>query len=428
MIKLLGGAAAPEGWGVVLVPGVPGRLEFPDLVRVFFGQVGGLADVVLEVVEAGLGDAFAAFGGQIVADEFPVALADGHLFAQAPMQCLVRCGFFLPLEVGQQVHALDLPIGLGSDGGGSQRGGQDVELDDGLVVDGACRDDAGPGGEEGDADAALERGAFGAAQGFVDRAVEGGARHGGAAVVAEEEDEGVLVEAGIAELGGDGADGIVHGAHHGGVAAAPGIGDGGEFFQAWLIGLQGGVDGVEGEVEEERVGLVAFDEADRFAGEGVGEVGGVLLAGRLGAAEDAVGPEVIVRAAEETEELIEAALPGMVVGRGAKVPLADQGGAVPGGLEAVGQGFLGEGQALLGAVAWIELVAEAGLVFAGEQSGAGGGAVGAADIAAGAAGAGFGQSIEMRGGDVGAAMEADIGVAHVVADDDDDVRTAGFLG
>lgn len=33
------------------------------------------------------------------------------------------------------------------------------------------------------------------------------------------------------------------------------------------------MDGVEGEVEEERVGLVAFDEADRFAGEGVGEVG-----------------------------------------------------------------------------------------------------------------------------------------------------------
>ena len=34
----------------------------------------------------------------------------------------------------------------------------------------------------------------------------------------------------------------------------------------------------------------------------------------------------------------------------------------------------------------------------------------------------------MRGGDVGAAMEADIGVAHVVADDDEDVGTAGFLG
>lgn len=79
-----------------------------------------------------------------------------------------------------------------------------------------------------------------------------------------------------------------------------------------------------------------------------------------------------MRAAEETEELIEAALPGMVVGRGAQVPLADQGGAVPGGLEAVGQGFLGEGQALLGAVAWIELVAEAGLVPAGEHAGPGG--------------------------------------------------------
>lgn len=55
------------------------------------------------------------------------------------------------------------------------------------------------------------------------------------------------------------------------------------------------------------------------------------------------------------------------------------------------------------------------------------GAVGTADIAAGAAGAGPGQPIEVGSGDIGAAMEADIGIAHVIADDDEDVGSAGLL-
>ena len=70
-------------------------------------------------------------------------------------------------------------------------------------------------------------------------------------------------------------------------------------------------------------------------------------------------------------------------------------------------------------------MAEAGLVAAGQERGAGRGAIGAGDVSVGEADARGRERIEVRGRDILAAMEADVGVAHVVADDDEDVGPVG---
>jgi hypothetical protein len=129
-----------------------------------------------------------------------------------------------------------------------------------------------------------------------------------------------------------------------------------------------------------------------------------------------------VRPAEEAEELVEPA-PLRVPGGGvAEVPLADQPRDVPGGAEAVGEGRFRERQTDLRAGTGVELVAEPRLVAAGEHPGPGRRAVRAGHVAVGEPGAGLRQRVEVRRGDVAAAVDADVGVAHVVADDEDDVR------
>ena len=70
-------------------------------------------------------------------------------------------------------------------------------------------------------------------------------------------------------------------------------------------------------------------------------------------------------------------------------------------------------------------MAEPLLVAAGHQAGPGGAAIRPADVAAGAADAVLGQRIEVRRGNVLAAVDADVGIAHVVADDDQDVGPGG---
>ena len=108
----------------------------------------------------------------------------------------------------------------------------------------------------------------------------------------------------------------------------------GELRQPVVGGLHRRVDGVEGEVEEPRLGRVPLDERHGLAPEGVGGV--VEFLHRLVAAQDAGGLEVAVRAAEEAEELVEAALLRVHLRQRAEVPLADQAGDVAGGLEPIG--------------------------------------------------------------------------------------------
>ena len=146
------------------------------------------------------------------------------------------------------------------------------------------------------------------------------------------------------------------------------VADAGELAEAGVVGLQRRVDGVERQIEEPRLGLVPLDERHRLASEGVREV--LLLVGRLLAAEDAGRAEVIVRAAQEAEELVKPAPLRVEFGRRAEMPFADQPGRIPGRLQAIGQRRLGQGQTLAPA-AGIELVPEPRLVPAGQQTGAG---------------------------------------------------------
>lgn len=197
--------------------------------------------------------------------------------------------------------------------------------------------------------------------------------------------------------------------------------------------LEGCVRGVIGEVEEEGFGgFGAVDEGGGFAGEGVGEVAGEGFGAAVAFDGDEVfaggavelGAEVVVAAAEEAVHFAETAPERVHGGGGAEVPFADEAGAVTGGAEGFGEGDLVEGKAgdwVRGVEAWVVFVAEALLVPAGEEAGAGRTAEGVGDVGGGADDAGGGKGVEVRGGNVGGAGEAEIGRAEVIDEDDDDV-------
>src|SRR5687767_11047187 len=127
-------------------------------------------------------------------------------------------------------------------------------------------------------------------------------------------------------------------------------------------------------------------------------------------------------------KFVEAAFGGAEFRLIAKVPLADCAGGVAERFEAVSDGFLGEGQAELGAAA-IEFVAEAGLIPTGEQAGARRAAIRAGYIALGEPNAVFGERVDVWRRDFLVALKAEFAVADVVAEDDEDVwARGGFVG
>src|SRR5262249_46765768 len=178
---------------------------------------------------------------------------------------------------------------------------------------------ARPRHEEGYADAAFERLAFVPAQRPVDAGVVGeeglAAR---TAVVAEEEDQRVLVLSRFAEMGRDTPDRVVQTDEQRQIAAPLAIGDGfRDTVAVFLQQLQRGVDRVVGEVEEPRLVLVALDEGQRFIREQLGGVAIELL--HLAVAIDHVfgvsgaelrlgilAQQIIVSADEKAKVIIEA--------------------------------------------------------------------------------------------------------------------------
>ena len=117
----------------------------------------------------------------------------------------------------------------------------------------------------------------------------------------------------------------------------------------------------------------------------------------------------------------------MHLGQRPQMPLAHDAGDVAGRFQAIGQGGLGDGQPL-GAAARIELVAEAVLVAAGQQPRAGRRAVGSGYISVGEPHPGGGQPVQVRRGDILTAVEAHVRIAHVIADNDQDVRFLRLRG
>src|SRR5206468_670971 len=113
-----------------------------------------------------------------------------------------------------------------------------------------------------------------------------------------------------------------------------------------------------------------------------------LFINLLRAAENALIIEIVVSAAEEAEEFVEAALLRMELWLGAQMPLADKSRGVAGGFEAGGDRRFGEREAAAGGTG-VEFVAKSCLIAAGHESSPRWRAIGAGDIAIGAADAGL---------------------------------------
>ena len=183
-----------------------------------------------------------------------------------------------------------------------------------------------------------------------------------------------------------------------------------------LGGLEGVVDGFEGEVEHKGgvffAAAVALEPGEGLVGEAVGEVAFGFLVGAV----DVEGLVEVGALALERDPVVEAFSRLVVVV--SHVPFADHGGAVAGGLEVFGveAGAIGDGALVIDDAVVVH-------VLAGEDGGAGGGAEGGGDESVLHVGAFFGHAVEVGGfeevGGVGVAGEEIVAV--VVGEDDDDV-------
>ncbi len=276
-----------------------------------------------------------------------------------------------------------------------------------------------------------------------------------AAVVAGKDDEGVVGDAVRFEFGEDHADAVIHALEHGFV---DGAGSGEHVFlgdhgcPGRVRRLEGGVDGEVGDIEKEGLFAPAAVLADEAGGALVDEVGEVTLhlhglesvPQGVGAVE--VGVAVKVGVAEQLAEVfVKAAVEGVVLVLVAEVPFAEGAGGVAGGLEALCDGGLAGGQAeavnvglghpfsadfapLLDLVAEGELDAGALLPAPGHETDAGGGADGGVGVEVGELHALGGEAVYVRGADVFGAGAAEVAVAHVIHEDEDDVRRSCVKG
>ena len=103
----------PTGHAHLGRPGVIARDELLQLLRLGGGEVVLLANVGSEIEER-------RRRGALLDQQLVVARADGHLLAESPVERLVRRAGFLAAQERQQVHAVQLPLGLHLYPGGRQ--------------------------------------------------------------------------------------------------------------------------------------------------------------------------------------------------------------------------------------------------------------------------------------------------------------------
>ena len=187
-----------------------------------------------------------------------------------------------------------------------------------------------------------------------------------------------------------------------------------------------------GVVEEERLRFVFVHPRQRLVAEGVRKVASLAVhVGVLGEAH-VVGPDVEVEAPAGWAA-------GRAVAAASEVPHADQGRRIALAAQDVGDG-LGAGRELVvaarrqhlhvglaGRVAFVDhrVDAVARGVLSSQQAGSGRGAVRGAGVALREDRAGTGELIDVRRVDVAVADEAGVAPAHVVDQDEDDVRRTG---
>src|SRR5436190_3172876 len=224
----------------------------------------------------------------------------------------------------------------------------------------------------------------------LERIVARGSSAGWAAVIADEKDKRVLLEAGLAQFFQDGAHAIVEGGEHRSEGAAFIVFDIFEALFIFVRHLHRGVNCVVGQIQKERLLLMPLNERNRLAREGFGEI--FLFVHLCRAAPDGIqavrfGIHIRMRTVEEPEKFIKAAAGRKKLWLESQMPFADDAGRITRCFEAVSNGDLLDRQAenFFGLSGWagIEFVAEALLVAASHQAGARGAANRTGDITAG---------------------------------------------
>ena len=220
---------------------------------------------------------------------------------------------------------------------------------------------------EGDAIAALEEVPLGAAQRRVP-----GRDSPEAAVVTDEDDQGVLLE--VVGLQPDKylADRVVHGDSHGGVGLALTRLHFGEPFQVGLGGFEWFVNRRERQAKEEGRAMVAIDKSDSFPPECGGEIrflGDLLVSAHKGTLGALLGSrQERVAAVVDAVELIESAAQRCEFVGGTEVPLADKTGGVAQLLEALREHRLARRDAVVAFLdRWVALDPETYLVPSGHH-------------------------------------------------------------
>src|SRR5438128_1381161 len=131
-----------------------------------------------------------------------------------------------------------------------------------------------------------------------------------------------------------------------------------------------------------------------------------------------------MRPAEEAKILLKAAAHRVELPLAAEVPLADHAGGVASLFEALSERRFREWQADVLAFrrrAGVELMAEPLLIAACHQAGPRRAAIRPRDVTVGAADAVLCDRVDVGRGNVLAALDADIAIAHVIANDDEDI-------
>ena len=280
-----------------------------------------------------------------VTHEFPVPAPDGGK-ADAPGDFeddLVALAGLIREEHAGHVEGVDGTLLFVLAAREGDEGGVEIGDEHHAVLRGAGLGVSRPAHETGDAHAALEGRVLGAAPGFAHRFED-------RPVVIREDEQGVVAEAVLVEGRDDPADRLVEALEHG-------ITDGERIV---LIGrivegrVERSVDGVEGNVEKERLLLLGCPGRDDALGLGGEEIGGIALftqwflvavpvvdreAGR-GIVDDGLG--VIVDAPGVVAVLVQKPLThGKVLGEPlSEVPLPDEGGEVTRLLESLRHGPL----------------------------------------------------------------------------------------
>ena len=227
--------------------GLQTRRHFRDQLRMLRSDVGLFMRIAGDVEE-------------FLADELEVAFAQRgqtHAAGDFDDDFITRARLALQHHAAH-VHAVERQLLLQGASGQGDKGGQQVGDVHHRIVRRARFDLAGPAGDEGHANAAFKSGVFRSTPGFVHL-------FGQAAVVVGEDDERVVGEALLLDRFED--------ASHAFVEALDG---GGAFFQFRRVArdvLQRAVDGVEGDVVEERL-VLRFppDQIHRLLGDEISRV------------------------------------------------------------------------------------------------------------------------------------------------------------